>query len=367
MNKDSDLILGVMGGTWVGVYGYPGIEAYVESIRRSGFTGRKVMLCWGIRTEVRQKLIEYGFEIVDLPQPQDPFFHARMRVCDQYLQEHHQEFRYIFWLDIKDLILQNDPSVWMENNLGSHSLVVATEPIPIICEETNWLWARCILGEARAAEIKNDLVLNGGVFAGKSEAMVEVFHQTHLLCYPYGGPYPPCQISMNYVMHTMFKDNLYIPPWSEGFAACLHPCWSPWRTPCWAHMHDPHPVLDLETCTLHAGTTYNPSNRMVVFNPNWGMNRRIKISAPSNPLEGLECVDAPQGKPFSIVHGYDRDWDVKELFEFRYRFGGDFNLAAYKVWNDNKPLPARALRGIHREKLVGVSLVSQPGRVFKRN
>jgi hypothetical protein len=367
MTSEQDLILGVMGGTWVGVPGYPGIEAYVESIRRSGFTGRKVMLCWGIRTEVRQKLIEYGFELVDLPQPQDPFFHARMRVCAQYLQEHHKEFRYIFWLDIKDLILQNNPSVWMEENLGEHALVVATEPVPIMTEETNWLWARNILGETRAAEIKDCLVLNGGVFAGKSEAMAELFHQTHLLCYPYGGPYPPCQISMNYVVHVMFRGSLYIPAWSEGFAACLHPCWSPWRTPCWPHMRDPHPVLDINTCTLYAGTTPNPSNRMIEFNPHWGVDRRVKITTPSHPLQGLECVDSPQGKPFSIVHGYDRDWDVKALFEFRYRFGGNFDLAAYKVWNNNQPLPQRALRSIKREKLVGVSFVPQQGRVFKRH
>jgi hypothetical protein len=106
---------------------------------------------------------------------------------------------------------------------------------------------------------------------------------------------------------------------------------------------------------------------MLVFNPHWGVDRRVKIMTPSHPLQGLECVNAPEGKTFSIVHGYDRDWDVKALFEFRYRFGGEFNLGAFKTWNENQPLPPRALRSIHREKLVGVSLVPQPGRVFKRH
>jgi hypothetical protein len=371
MDSTQDLILGVMGGTWVGVYGYPGIEAYVESIKRSEFVGRKVMLCWGIRTEVRAKLIEYGFELVNLPQPNDPFFHARMRVCYEYLKEHHQEFRYIFWLDIKDLILQNDPSKWMEQNLGEHTLVAATEPIPIMREETNWLWARTILGETRAHEIKDCLVLNGGVFAGKAEEMTEVFHQTHLLCYPYGGPYPPCQISMNYVMHTMLNKELHIPQWSEGFAACLHPCWSPWRVPCWTYMRDPHPVLDSSTCTLHSGTIPNPSNPMVMFNSGWGINRRIQITIPSHPLQGLECSDKPEGKAFSIVHGYDRDWDVKSMFEFRYRFGGGFDLASYKVWNEelaqHSPQARRGLRCVKREKPIGNSQLSQSGRVFSRN
>lgn len=351
----------------MGVNGYPGIEAYVESIKRSGFTGRKIMLCWGIRTDTRMTLLQYGFEVIELPQPRDPFFHARMRVCDQYLEEHRQEFRYIFWLDIKDLILQNDPSVWMETNLGDHNIVAATEPIPIKTEETNWLWARNILGESRAAEIKDCLVLNGGVMAGKADAMAEFFHQTHLLCYPYGGPYPPCQISMNYVLHTMLHEGLYIPSWSEGFAACLHPCHSPWRTPCWPHMRDPHPVLDINTCTLHAGTTPNSSNPMVVFNPNWGVDRKIIIEPVSQPLLGLECEAHPRGKAFSIVHGYDRDWDVKSLFEFRYRFGCEFNLAAYKAWNATMPTQRRGLRSIRRERITGDSVLPQQGRVFKRN
>lgn len=371
VDKTNDLILGVIGGTWVGPGSYPGVEAYLVSIQRSGFTGRKVMLVWSIRPDTRQKLIEYGFELVDLPNPQDPFFHARMRVCWQYLKEHHQEFRYVYWLDIKDLVLQNNPSVWMEEKLADHAIIAATEPVPIACEETNWLWARSILGDAKAEEIKNCLVLNGGVLAGKAEAMTEVFHQTHLLCHPYGGPYPPCQISMNYVLHTMLNDCLYTPRWSEGFAACLHPCWSPWRTPCWPNMRDPHPVLDINTCTLHAGTVPNPRNSMLLFNPHWGKNRGIQICSPANPLQGVELVDKPTGKPFCVVHGYDRDWDAKSLFDFRYSFGGKFTWESYKKKNDELalqlPPERRGLRRVNHEGIVGSRIVSQSPRVFRRN
>jgi len=371
MDAKDDLILGVLGGTWVGPGSYPGIEAYVESIKRSGFSGRKIMLCWEIRPEVRDKLLQYGFELVEQPHPCDPFFHARMRVCDQYLENHYKEFRYIFWLDIKDLVLQSNPSVWIEQNIGEHSIVASTEPVPINTEETNWLWARSILGEHKASEIEDRLVINGGAIAGKAEEMAAFFHQTHLLCYPYGGPYPPCQISMNYVLYTMFNSGLYTPSWSEGFAACLHPCWSPWRTPCWPHMKDPHPVLELSTCTLHAGTVPNPSNKMIVFNPHWGTNRRIKIENATHPLEGLECVDNPTGKAFCIVHGYDRDWDVKSLFDFKYRYSGGFNLDLYKEWNsETSPLQTtvqRGLRSLRRERAISGSKLPHEGRVFKRH
>jgi hypothetical protein len=371
MDKTQDLILGVLGGTWVGPGQYPGVEAYLVSIARSGFTGRKVMLAWGIRPEVRQKLVEYDFEVIDLPQPGDPFFHARMRVCWEYLRDHKQEFRYVLWLDTKDLILQSDPSVWMEQNIDTKSIIASNECVTIEQEETNQLWARSILGEAKYQEIKDCEVINGGTWAGTAEAMTEVFHQTHLGCYTYGGPYPPCQININYVLHTMFKDDLSIPRWSEGFAACLHPCWSPWRTPCWTNKRDPHPVLDLETCTLHAGTVPDGKNPMVVFNPRWGTTEIVQIAAPSHPLQGVECVANPQGKAFAIVHGWDRDWDAKSLFEFRYRYDGDFDLEGFRKWNEeavkSMPEPRRPLRRVKHEVPASGSQLPQPGRLFKRN
>ena len=79
----------------------------------------------------------------------------------------------------------------------------------------------------------------------------------------------------------------------------------------------------------------------------------------------------PQGKVFSIVHGWDRDWDVKSLFEFRYRFAGDFDLTEFKKWNaetvKNLPVPRRALRRLDAQAANSGRDLSLPPRVFKRN
>jgi hypothetical protein len=358
MNKDSDLILGVMGGTWVGVYGYPGIEAYVESIRRSGFTGRKVMLCWGIRTEVRQKLIEYGFELVDLPQPRDPFFHARMRVCYEYLQTHHQEFRYIFWLDIKDLILQNDPSVWMEENIGNHGIIGSTECVTIEQEETNQMWMRTIVGEKEYQSVKDEEVINGGTWAGKSELMMEVFHQAHLGCYKYQGPFPPCQAWINYVLRQEpLKSELYIPRWSEGFAGCFHPMW--WvgaRYKCSPFLRDLPPVLDVNTAILYPRLEAPKSDSdWVEFNSHCPTQRRtskIKIKKNLDVLSGVECVSKPSNKPFCILHGYDRDLDMQAFFEYKYRYGGEFALQPFLSFHEAQvPIERRGLRAVKRPRI----------------
>ena len=136
-------------------------------------------------------------------------------------------------------------------------------------------------------------------------------------------------------------------------------------------MRDPHPVLDINTCTLHAGTTPNPANQMVVFNPHWGTTRRIQIVAPSDPLQGLECTDKPEGKAFSVVHGYDRDFDVRGLFDFRYRYYGEFDLSAFKKYNEElalqQPAVSRGLRRPQRDVTVSPSKPQPAGRFFSRH
>jgi len=366
MDATQDLILGVLGTQWERTRP-GGLESYIESIKRSGFTGRKVMLNWDIHPTTRLALSNAGFELVNLPNPSDPFFTARMRVCWEYLRDHHEEFRYIFWLDVKDLVLQSNPSIWMEENIGDAKLIASTECVPIQCEETNKLWAQSILGEDKYQEIKNEEVINGGTWAGTSEVMTEVFHQVSLGCSAYTGGFPPCQININYVMRqSPFKEILRIPRWSESFAACLHPMWSPWRVPCSQFLRDIPPVFSPITGLLHPGIGHNPANQSVEFNPVWGRSRPLQfVSASLGPLSGVECVPSPNNQPFCIVHGYDRDWDMKEIFEYKYRNGG-FSLAQYKAQQRVTEQPRR-LRRQHVESVASSGNVSQASRIFRRN
>jgi hypothetical protein len=366
MDATQDVILGVLGTQWERTRP-GGLESYIESIKRSGFTGRKVMLNWDIHPTTRVALSNAGFELVDLPSPREAFFHARMRVCWEYLRDRHQEFRYIFWLDVKDLVLQSNPSTWMEQNIGDAKLIASTECVVIQCEETNKLWAQSILGEEKYQELKNEEVINGGTWAGTSEVMAEVFHQVHLGCSTYTGGHPPCQIWINYVMRqTPFKEVLRIPRWSDSFAACLHPMWSPWRVPCSPFLKDAPPVFDPNTGLLHPGTGHNAGNNSIEFNPVWGQSRPLRlIPASTGPLQGIECVPSPGNKPFCIVHGYDRDWDMKEIFEYKYRNSG-FNLSQYKA-QQHVPEQPRRLRRPHVENIASNSHVSQASRIFQRN
>lgn len=350
---------------------YPGIEAYVASIDRSGFSGRKVMLSWNIHPTTKDVLLKHNFEVVDIdPWPTDHFFHARMRLAWEYLEGHYQEFRYVFWLDIKDLIVQTNPSVWMEKNIGDSKIVASTECVTIEQEGTNQLWAKDVLGEEKYQEIKNEEVINGGTWAGESEVLKEVFHEVHRGCKDYAGQYPPCQIWINYVMRQEpFLSMLKIPRWSEGFAACLHPVW--WlgvRPNLHSLLRDKYPVIDPEKVILYPGVKSDPLRDSIKFCREWRRSSTFSIVPVGKGIPaGVECVIPPENQPFSIVHGYDRDWGMKELFDCKYSFDQDYNWERYKEQKKNNTRPEfKRLRRPNYEGAVSNNKLPQSGRVFKR-
>src|ERR1039457_4068417 len=316
MNSTNDCILGVLSGTKY-ARKYEGIESYLVSIERSGFKGRKVMIVWNIHPIAQRLLLKYGFEIIDVPNQTEAFFIARIHVVIDYLKDHYQEFRYIFWLDIKDLILQSDPSIWMEKHIGTNDIVAANECVTIEQEETNQLWAKDVLGMSRYLEIKDEEVINGGTWAGKAEPIMNVFQQVYQIVKDYKGSYPPCQVAINYVLRQPpFKKSLYIPRWSESFAACLHPMWS-WsaRTKCKPVLRDKPPILDLKTGLLYPGQAHNPKNKRIILN-RW--NTTI-VDGDFDPVNSCELLESKTDvKPFAIVHGFDRDWHIRELVEANY-------------------------------------------------
>jgi hypothetical protein len=279
MDAKDDLILGVFAN-----YSFSWLEAYMVSITRSKFRGRKVLIVWNIESEVRKKLIEYGFELVEVP-PQTKnevvfaadFFRVRDRLAYEFLKEHYQEFRFVFWMDIRDLVFQSDPSVWMEKNLGSSRIVVASECIRIKDEQCNDGWVKAIFDPATYLRIREHEVLNAGTFAGYAENMRDVFFR---LCEIADHTTEVAeQAALNFVLREPeFESVTKIPRLSEGFAAVgygfgneLEHVWT-----------DQVPVLNKETGMLY-----------------------------------------PQGKvePFAIVHQYDRNKAWAETIASHYTVG----------------------------------------------
>jgi len=302
------------------------------SIARCGYRGRKVLLVWNLRPEVRAELLRNGFELVDTEPPAKEtqalpvnFFIHRIKVVAEYLADHWQEFRYVYWLDIKDLILQTDPSVWMEENIGAAKIIASTECVTLEQEETNNKWVLDVCGAQIHSWLKDHEVINGGTFAGESEIMGRAFADIYEFIKDYKGAYPACQPGINYVLRTPgFIEHLRIPRWTEGFAACLHPMWanglpSHPRDLCRPHLRDCPPAIDIEKRTLYAREQNDPNNISLRYNKAWGRELEFNFLPGYKPRTGIECITATeQDRPFCIVHGWDRDWGMKHFFEQTY-------------------------------------------------
>jgi len=334
MDARNDVIIGVFAN-----YGftYPGIESYMVSIARSGFQGRKVLLVWNLGIPVRNMLTRWGYELIDVDPPAKEtkalpvnFFIHRIKVVAEYLRMHHRDFRFVFWLDIKDLILQNDPSLWMEKHKGDARIIASTECVTLEQEETNNKWILDVCGTEVHSWLKDHEVINGGTFAGDAIVMAAVFGNVYEFIRDYKGEYPACQPAINYVLRTKpFIDDLRIPRWSEGFAACLHPMWAqgmrhgfPWnpRDLCRPFLRDVPPALDFNKRLLYARTKTNPDNMGLLYQT-FGQSIDFAFTPHNHPTYGIELIDATeQDIPFSIVHGWDRDPGMAHFFTEAYSF-----------------------------------------------
>jgi hypothetical protein len=88
-------------------YAVDDIKPYVESIKKSGFNGEKLMLVYDVSQEVINYLNDNGWLIVE-SQLQEHIILQRFR--DMYALLYQYKTDIIIWTDVKDVIFQKDPT-----------------------------------------------------------------------------------------------------------------------------------------------------------------------------------------------------------------------------------------------------------------
>lgn len=169
----------VIGG--VAAYGYEQIRVWSRSLVASGFSGRKVLLAFHLEPEVIRQIEADGVEVL----PAQAAGPARVNVYMQRFWDiamllGRQRYRYAVTTDVRDVVFQADPVTWLETHLGSHDLVVSDEGVAFSDQPWNRTNLHDAYGQGAVELLRNDSIVNVGVFAGKAEAVRTTALATYL-------------------------------------------------------------------------------------------------------------------------------------------------------------------------------------------
>jgi hypothetical protein len=266
-------------------YNWDKIKYWVNSINKSGFEGDKVLIFMSVDKDTLQKVSDAGFTSLvvgqaddfgnytynsNLPVHVERFFHI-------YNVLRSNRYRYVITTDVKDVIFQQNPINYIEENIGDKKLMFASESI--LYKDEPWGNQNLLetFGNYFHSIFKGNLIFNVGVLAGRGDDMRDL--ACMIFNMSINRPIPIVdQSTFNFMisMAPYLYTSLYLK--SEDAWAC------------------------------QLGTTADPS-KVEQFKP--------LLEEPSPRFENGKVVTSV-GKEFTIVHQYDRVPDWKSIIEKEY-------------------------------------------------
>lgn len=252
-------------------YGVEQIKPFVESIDQSGFQGDKLMLVYEITQDTINYLKNKGWNILQ-SEPQQHIILQRFR--DMYQILHQYETDVVIWVDVKDIIFQKDPTLWLEKNMNK-DILAFSESLKFGDEE----WARLNAGTSFPMEwnwLQNKEIHCAGTIVGKKEAIRDLFIDIYRWSLTTSNPGQLAdQAAYNILINLhQFKDKVQFVKQQDGFAAQLH-------------------------LKLKNGDTLPYTEKLPT-------------------IDGIN-IKNEKGDLYVLVHQYDRNQELKQLIQNRYK------------------------------------------------
>jgi len=168
-----DLIIGNATG-----YGWDDLKYWVNSIRKSGFSGDVVLTGTNMNKDTIDKLTENGVELAlygkklengnVIAEDTNAPHVARFFYMWNALNKTQEQYRYVITTDTRDVIFQSNPSIWLEENIYMYSMVASSEGM----RYKNEPWGNQNLLETFGPFfhdlLKDKFIFNVGVVAGEA-------------------------------------------------------------------------------------------------------------------------------------------------------------------------------------------------------
>ena len=275
-----DLIIGCSTG-----YNWNVLRYWVNSINRSGFSGDRVMILMNCDRDTVQMIEDSGFKTLTfgrdangnavykqskLPVHVDRFLHIYDYLC-------RTEYRYVITTDVRDVIFQRNPVEYLEQQLANKLMIFSSESM--LYKDEPWGNQNLLdtYGPYIHDKYKHSEIYNVGVLAGHSHAIREL--AISIVASSVNRPIPVCdQSTFNFMISQLPYVNTCVYSKSE------------------------------DGWTAQLGTTADP-NKIAAFRPH--------LLEPEPRFED-NCVVTSTGKPYYIVHQYDRVPQWRSVIENKY-------------------------------------------------
>ena len=262
-------------------YGINELKPWVLSVNEVMPDVTKVMCVGNASLETREWLINQDFQLVDMPKANIPVHVLRFLAIYECLRINWKDYNLVITTDVKDVYFQTDPFKWLDyHNIGvkdMHQIVAGSESM--LYKDEPWgndNLMQCY-GEHIHNIFKNNEIYNVGTLGGSAEYIKDLVF--NIFTNATNRPIPIVdQAVYNVLIQTQpYKDITLFAPQSAGWA-------------------------------VQAGTTVDPS-KIDMFRP---------FLTESEPLFEDGVVKTSKGKPFCIVHQYDRVPEWKKFVMNKY-------------------------------------------------
>lgn len=273
-----DVVLGAITN-----YTFDKIQTFVNSIDRSGFDGYKVMIVYNVPFSTADELKKRGWIVVAFNEDienkwytyKNDFIvtvdrHLHYYLTLNQLNEEYGDIRYVIALDPKDVIMQTNPSIWLEKNLKDKKINVGCESLKYKDES----WGRNNLfesfGDVVYDRCKDNLIVNAGTIAGDWKAISELSLNVYLMSIGSSNATPD-QAGLNVALSFEPYKSITNVAMSEDGWAC------------------------------QCGTTVD--ERLLQHHKNYLVE--------AQPILDDDIVKTSKGIPFVLIHQYDRipEWN----------------------------------------------------------
>ena len=277
-----DLIIGCVTG-----YNYDQIKPWVVSLNKSGFKGEKIMIVYNASCDTCAQLEEDGFSIYGFNKneiskdlvygknfgPQivvTRFFH----IWQLLKQLNEKDYRYVITTDVKDVVFQSDPVLWLEKNLGDKRLNAASESISYKNESWSNSNMKAAYGPFLYEFMSENTIYNAGTISGCFDCVRDLALNVYLAS-KYGPVHNPDQSAYNIILNLEpYRSITKFTSADEGWAC-------------------------------QAGTTVDPAK----------ITKYRSLLNDREPLIKNGIVYTSDGLKYAIVHQYDRvpEWKTSIL------------------------------------------------------